>query len=174
VVRGPQFEKRWPRLFVDLWKLVGIVCGTVMSTIWLVFPIVWCLFSVKIRNVVGINCAVVLYFVHTMYMESVLLLSSVTLSYPDFRGPPAIWCMDGVAFLYWTTELCINSCYQHNVAFAGVRATALPEDAILRDTCCCACHTFRQFLACVWCISESGKSGTHFCIWLSKIMYRRI
>jgi hypothetical protein len=141
---------------------VGIACGTVMSTIWLVFPIVWCLFSVKIQNVVGINSAVVFHLIHTMYMESVLILPSVTCSYPDFRGSPAIWCMDSIAFLCWTTELCINSWYQHNVAFAGVRATALPEDAILRDTCCCACHTFRQFLACVWCFWEQQEWNSFF------------
>ena len=97
--------KRQPRSFVDHLK-VCIICGTVMSTIWLVFPTVWRLFSIKIHGVLGINTTVVLKMIHTMYMESVVLLSSVTCSYAGFRDAPTIWCKDGVSFLCSMTELC--------------------------------------------------------------------
>jgi len=116
--------EKQPRSLVDHLK-VCVTCGNVMSKIWLVFPIVWCLFSIKIHGVLEINSSVVLSLIHTMCIVSVVLLSSVTCGYADFRGASTIWCVDGVAFLCSTTELCKNRCHQHNVAFAGVGAAAL-------------------------------------------------
>ena len=48
------------------------------------------LFSIKIHGVLGINSTVVLKLIHTMYVESVLLLSSVTCIYACFRDAPAV------------------------------------------------------------------------------------
>jgi hypothetical protein len=80
--------------------------------------------------------------------------------------------MDGVAFLYSTTELRKNRCHQHNVVFAGVGAAAVSgrldqtRHVLLRFA-----HISSIFGLLVV-FFESEKSGTHFCIWRFNIIYK--